>query len=184
MEGPLLELLRRQIALGLRGVAGTRISVRIPVSEPLINEAIAISLPPGARVREAQVSPRAHDRARVRLVVSKPSFLPPITFTVAIERQPSLPDSPDLVLRLEGAGTMLTFAGPALAFLNALPPGILMRGDQVFVNMLELARNQGLGDWLRFVERLQITTEPGQIVITVEAAVPADGAGVTPGGSM
>ena len=181
MEGPLLELLRRQMALGFRGIAGSRISVRIPVSEALINEAIAISLPPGARVREVQVNPRAYDRARVRIVVSKPSFLPPITFTVAIERQPSLPDSPDLVLRLEGAGAMLTFAGPALAFLNALPPGILMRGDQVFINVLELARSQELGEWFRFVDRLQVTTEPGQVVVTVEAGVPADAAGSNSG---
>jgi len=181
MEGPLLELLRRQMALGFRGIAGSRISVRIPVSEALINEAIAIALPPGARVREVQVNPRAHDRARVRIVVSKPSFLPPITFTVAIERQPSLPDSPDLVLRLEGAGTMLTFAGPALAFLNALPPGILMRGDQVFINVLELARSQELGEWFRFVDRLQVTTAPGQVVGTVEGGVPADAAGSNSG---
>ena len=176
MDGPILELLRRQMALGFRGVAGTRVSLRVPISEALINEAIALSLPSDAKVREVQVSPRANNRARVRIVVAKPSFLPPITFTVAIERQPSLPESLDLVLRLEGAGTMLTFAGPALAFMNALPPGILMRGDHVFVNVVEVARNQGLGEWFRFVDCLRVASEEGRVVVIAEAGVPPDAA--------
>jgi len=171
MAGPLDELVRRQISRGCRDLAGARVSVRIPVSEALINEAIAASLPPGGRVREIHVNPRASNRLRVRLVVAKPGFLPPITLTVTIDRQPSLPDSPDLVLRLEGAGTLLTFAGPALAFIDALPPGILMRGDLVFVNLKTLAESRGLAEWLAYVERLEVSTEPGRIVLAVDAGV-------------
>jgi hypothetical protein len=172
MDGPLVELLRRQIALGFRGVAGTRVSLRVPVAEALINEAIALSLPPGGRVREVQVAPGANNRARVRIVVTKPAFLPPITLTVSIDRQPSLPDAPDLVLRLEGAGALLTFAGPALAFLDALPPGILMHGDLIFINLRQIAESQGAGEWLPFLERVEISTEPGRVVVAVDARVP------------
>jgi hypothetical protein len=187
MEGTLVELLRRQLPLGFPDLAGTRVSVRIPVSEALVNAAIAASLPPGGKVREVLVNPRANDRMRVKIVVAKPGFLPPITLTVAIDRQPALPESPDLVFRLEGAGTLLTFAGPALAFVHALPPGILMRGDQIFVNLKTLAESRGYGDWLRLVEHIHVSTEPGQLILSVDAGVPAavpDPAGPRQDGGM
>ena len=172
MDPRWLELADRQKASGFADFAGTRISATIPIGERLINEAIAASLPSSGRIRAVQVTPLGDNRLSIRVSVAKPSFLPPITVTVHIERQPALPASSDLVLRLEGAGGLLALAGPALALFDSLPPGVLMRGEHIHVDVKTVLEQRGLGRWLPFVERLQVTTQIGRVVLSVDARIP------------
>jgi hypothetical protein len=161
-----LGLFRRQQAAGFEDLRGAEASLVLPVSERLLNEAIASSLPPSAAVHELHVKPQAGDRFAVRARVGSLSWLPTINLGVAIDRQPDLPSSPVLVLKLETSG-LSALAGVALRFLNALPPGIRMEADRIFVDIAKLLDARGLGRYLAYVNELRVNTVDGAVVIFI-----------------
>ena len=164
----LLERLRRSRIEDLRGALAT---ARIPIPERLLNDAVAASLPPGGAVRELRIRPWAGNKFDIQVKLARPAFLPPLNVTAFIERQPDLPRSPEIVLRLSSLPGVMTFAGGAAAFFNVLPPGVRMKGERVYANIAELARRNGYGDALEFLRRLQITTTDGAAVLEVELGV-------------
>ncbi len=146
MDPRLEALLTRQRAGGFADVRGATADVSIPISDRLLNEVIAQALP----------------------------ALPPVNLTLAIERQPELPASPILVLRLE-LGGLLAMAGSALRFLDALPPGITVEQDRIHVNLSTLLAERGLAELLDYAEHVQVTTTDGAVVVAIRAAVRASG---------
>ena len=102
-------------------------------------------------------------------MLAKPSFLPPITIAVLIERQPSLPENPVLILRLSGIGGLTRFAGPAAAFLKVLPPGIRTASDRVFVDVAALLHQRGMGLVMQHLDDLNLTTEEGAVRVGFRA---------------
>ena len=161
-----VRLFHRQQASGFEDLRGAEASLTLPVSERLLNEVIAESLPPSAPVRELHVRPQAGDRFAVRARVGSLSWLPAITLGVAIDRQPDLPSSPVLILRLETSG-LSALAGAALRFLNALPPGIRMEADRIVVDVAKLLDARGLGRYLAYVNELRVNTVDGAVVIFI-----------------
>jgi len=170
MDRRVIALLERQLAAGFPDIAGTEASVTLPVSDRLLNELITDALPPGGFFRELQVRARADNRFAVRVKVGSSSLLPAVSLTVVIERQPELPSSPVLVLRLEMGGLM-ALAGPALRFLDELPPGIRVDGELVHVNLATLLERRGFDAMLEFLEHLRITTVEGATVVLLRARV-------------
>ena len=166
MDERLVELFRRQHAAGFEDVRGAEASLTLPVSERLLNEAIASSLPAPTPLRELHVKPQAGDRFAVRARVGSSSWLPAINLGVVIDRQPDLPSSPVLVLRLETSG-LSALAGVALRFLNALPPGIRVEADRIFVDVAKLLEARGFGRYLAYVNELRVNTVDGAVVIFV-----------------
>jgi hypothetical protein len=61
--------------------------------------------------------------------------------TLLIERQPQLPESPLLVLRLASSG-LTVLARAASRFFDALPPGLRMENDLMLVDIAELLRQR------------------------------------------
>jgi hypothetical protein len=161
-----VELFRRQQASGFEDLRGAEASLTVPVSERLLNEAIAQSLPASAPVRELHVRPQAGDRFAVRVRLGSSPWLPAINLGLVIDRQPDLPSSPVLVLRLEASG-LSALAGAALRFLNALPPGIRMEADRTFVDVATLLDAGGLGGYLTHVNELRVNTVDGAVVIFI-----------------
>jgi hypothetical protein len=161
-----VELFRRQQASGFEDVRGAEASVTLPVSERLLNEAIAESLPASAPVRELHVKPQAGDRFAVSARIGSSSWLPAINLGVVIDRQPDLPSSPVLVLRLETSG-LSALAGAALRFLNSLPPGIRVEADRIFVDVAKLLDARGLRRYLAYVNELRVNTVDGAVVIFI-----------------
>jgi hypothetical protein len=164
-----LGLIAQQQRSGFADVKGTEGQAAIRVSDRLLNQIIATELKRSGAIREARVRSLAGDRFDVRVVLAKPSFLPPITIGVLIERQPSLPENPVLVLRLSGLGGLTRFAGPAAAFLNLLPPGIRMAGDRVLVDVAALLQQRGMGLVIQHVDDLKVTTEEGMVRVGFSA---------------
>lgn len=171
MDARIRDLLERLQRSRFEDLRGAQASARIPISERLLNEFISGSLPSGGAVREARVRPRAANKIDIQVKLARPSFLPPINLTAIIERQPELPRSPEIVLRLSSIPGVMAFAGGAAAFFNVLPPGVRMEGERVLVNIAELARRQGQADALDFVRRLQVTTIDGAVVLDLELGV-------------
>jgi hypothetical protein len=162
-------LLDRLQASGFAGLAGTEVTVRTPIAAQLINEAIAEWLPPHGKIRAIDVQPKAGDRIAVRVRLSA-SMLPPVGLTLAIDRQPQLPSSPVLVLRMETSG-LLSLAGPALRFLDALPPGIRVENDRIYVDLAALLEARGFGQFLKHLEHLNVNSEDGKLIVSALAAV-------------
>ncbi len=157
---------------GFEDLRGADVSATVPISERLLNELIRESLPSSAPVRDLHVAPQAGDRFAVRARLGASSLIPPLKLTVVIQRQPDLPSSPALVLKLE-MGALTAFAGPALRFLDALPPGIRFDGDRIHVDIAQLLEQRGLGQYLEFIRRLEVHTTEGAVVATLRGAVPS-----------
>jgi hypothetical protein len=167
---PLPEMLSQLQATNFRDIAGARFSGVIPVSERLIDTLIAASLPPTAPVREVQVRPAQGDRFAVR-ITPRAGFLPSITLKLQIVRQPELPGSPVLVLRMATMGGLMGFAVAAFPIASYLPPGIRLDGEHILVDLQALAAQRGLSEALAYVRQLRVTTEDGRVVIAVEGGV-------------
>ena len=166
----LVRLLMRQQATGFEDLRGAEVSANVPISERLLNEFIQESLPRSVPVRDLHVSPQAGDRFDVRARLGSSSFLPPLKLGVLIDRQPDLPASTILVLKLE-MGALMSLASPALRFFDALPRGIRVEGDRVYVDLAALLEPRGFGDYLQFVRRLEVHTVAGAVVATIQAGV-------------
>lgn len=154
---------------------GARVTATIPIAERLINELIAVALPRSAPVRDVLVHPLPGNRIAVRARLSRADFLPPITLTAEIERQPELPDAP-LVLRVLSLPGLLSIAAAATSFLATLPPGVRMDNQRVLVDLPLLLERHGFGEWVRYLEMVRITTEEGRLIADVALRVPADSA--------
>ena len=172
MNPRLLDLLRQQHASGFPDVAGAHASATIPLSDRLVTILANERLPPTAPVRALEL--RAHDgnRFTVRVRLSRPALMPPISVSLFIEQQPQLPESPFLILRLSSSGGLMSLAGSAMRFLNVLPPGVSFERDHIIVNLRTLLHERGLGEVLGYVGHLEVMAEEGRFVIDVRGSVP------------
>jgi hypothetical protein len=170
MEPRFIQLVMRQQAAGFADVRGALATLVLPVSDRLLNEIVAENLPPAGHVREVQLHAQTGNRIGVRVKLGSPSFLPPLNVTLVIEAQPVLPASPVLVFRLE-VGGLLALAGPALRFLDGLPPGIRLEGDRLYVDFAKLLAARGLDSWLAYIEQLNVTTAEGALIVSINAAL-------------
>jgi hypothetical protein len=171
MDRRLQALLNRQQAAGFAGLAGTEARAAVRVSAQLLNEAIGAFAGASPAVRELAVAPRPGNRFDVTVKLAKPAFLPSINVTATIERQPQFPADPTVVLHLSGVGGMMRFAGPAVGAFGSLPPGVRMDGDRVFIDLRTALAAKRQSEWLEYVEKLDISTDEGAVVLYVQARV-------------
>lgn len=165
-----VEILHHLQSTGFRDIAGARVAAAIPVSERLINELVAATMPPNLPVREVSVRPEANNRFSVRLT-PRASMLPQLTLKLDIERQPEFPSSPVLVLRMATMGGLFGLAGAALPLDKMMPPGVRLDGERILVDLRAMAAQHGFADVLQYVRDLRVTTEPGRLLLHVDAAV-------------
>jgi hypothetical protein len=159
--------LREQRVAGFPAFEGAEGGLRLPVPDRLVTEAIAHRLSPPVPVRELDLRAEPGNQFVVRL---KPALLPPLALRFQIDRQPELPHSPVLVLRLARQG-LAALAGPLVRVLPALPAGIRMDGDRILVDLATLLRRHGAADVLDYLSELEIATDAGRFVVSVRAAV-------------
>lgn len=155
---------------GFRDLAGAHVSASIPVAERLINELVAASMPSHVPVREAHVHPEAGNRFAVRLT-PKSGFLPSLTIKLAIERQPDLPASPELVLRMASLGGLFGIAAAAFPIAQMLPPGVRLDGELIYIDLRAMAAQRGAADLFQYLRQVRVTTDDGRAILHVEAAV-------------
>ena len=159
-------LFRRQLDTGFADLRGAEGAFTIPISERLLNDVLSQILPRSGGVRDLYIAPEAGDRFQVRLRLASPSFLPPIRLRIAIDRQPELPTSAVVVLRLERTG-LLTLAGPVLRLMNALPEGVAVREDRILVDLRTMLERYHFAPYLEYVSELRVNTVEGAVVLAV-----------------
>jgi hypothetical protein len=152
-----------------RDLAGARFTADVPVSERLLDELIAVSIPPDAPVRSVAIRPEGGDRLSVR-IAPKMSLIPAITLRLVIDAQPRLPESAVLVLRMATLGGLFGLASGAIA--GMLPPGLRLEGDRILVDLREIAAQRGFADVFEYLAALQVHSDEGRLVVHVDAGVP------------
>lgn len=165
----LLQILEQLRASRFAEIKGARASFSIPVSERLLNELIAATMPSTAPLRDVHVRPQAANRLAVRAKASRLDFLPPVTISLQIEQQPHLPDTP-LVVRILSLPGLLSLAGSLLS-PSSLPPGIRLDRERVLVDVRQLLERQGFGEIVPLIERLQVSSEEGRLLLDVDIRV-------------
>ena len=140
------------------------------MSERLIDEIVASAVRPGGPVREVRVHPLPGDAFSVR-VAPRASLLPSITVRLEIDRQPELPASPVLVLRMATMGGLFGLASAAFPIAGMLPPGVRLDSDRILVDLRAIAADRGAADLLEYVTGLQLHTEEGRAVLHVDLSI-------------
>ena len=163
-------LLQQLRATNFRDIAGAHVTATIPVTEALINTIIATTMPANLPVREVTIRPEVGNRLSLR-VIPRALLMPALTIKLDIERQPQLPDSPILVLRMATMPGLLGLAGAAFALDKALPPGVRIQGEVIHVDLRELARQRGAEEAFRYLRSVQVTTDAGRVLLAIDAAV-------------
>jgi hypothetical protein len=164
-----VELLHRLRVDRFRDLAGSRLTTSIPVSEKLVNELIAASLPPNAPVRSVAIRPEAADRFSVR-IVPRAALIPAMTLQLAIERQPHFPGQAVLTMRMVTLGGLFGLASAVIA--GFLPPAVRLDADRIHVDLRALAAARGGSELFEYVTSLQIHSDGGRFIVNVDAAVP------------
>jgi hypothetical protein len=160
--------LRELTGVDMAELAGGSLDGEVPLTDAVVTRLAQRYLPASAPIADLDITARDHDVIAVRGTVRGSRLLPALNVEAVIDRQPELPHSPLLGLRwsLPGFGPLAMFAGPALSFFKALPPGITLAGDRITVDLAHLLRARGLGDLLPHLTRLRVTTRQGAIVVT------------------
>ena len=169
MDPRLLQILSKQREAGFPGLAGSSIDAALRLSETLLNEVLAGFVPAGGAVRAVTIHPHVGNRLGVRVTLARPAFLPPMTLSLAIERQPRLPADPVLVLELTGAAGMLRLAAPAITSMGVLPHAVRFEDGRFFVDVRLLLLERGQADLLDHVSELQVASEEGAVVVKMVA---------------
>jgi hypothetical protein len=163
-------VLRRQLAEGFPDLRGAQASITVPVSERLLNEVLAETIPRSAAVTDLHVRPEAGDRFAVRFRVGSSTLIPRLKIALAIETQPDLPALPVIVLRLETTGLMM-LAGPVLRLVNALPAGITVKDERIHVDLRDLAQRRGFAPYFDYLDSLRVNTVDGAVVLTLQGKI-------------
>ena len=164
-----LALLREQQSTNFADLAGARASFTIPVTERLLNQIIADRLPRSGPISELQLHAEDGNQVTVSARLARLAFVPAVRVRFAIERQPDLPASPVLVLRIEGKAAL---AGPVLRFLEVLPPGVRLEKDRLHVDLATVLAQYGAADALSYLTALEVTTVRGQVIVSGRLALP------------
>ena len=163
------QLLDRLLADGLSDITGAEASITLPVSKRLLNDLIAAAMPPSAPVRDLDVAPLDNNRFVVRGRFGSSALLPTLKLNLAIDQQPVFPQSPVLVLRLEGPGIM-SLAGRVLRMIT-LPRWLHAEQDRLHVDLGMLAGQYHLDRYIKYVDELRVNTVAGAVVVSLRAKV-------------
>jgi hypothetical protein len=170
MHPAIQHLLDAQQRDGFPDLRGSEAVLTIPLSDRLVNEAIAAFLPPGGKIRE--VTLQSHDANRMTARVrTTSSLLPAIPVGLEIEKQPTMPDDATLTLKLSNASKFVTLAASALPAMVKLPPGITMVGDRIRIDVRRLMSERHLDSWLTYISDLRIGTREGALVLHVRGTI-------------
>lgn len=168
MDPRLQQIFLQQQLSRFSGLAGSEFGGTFRISDQLINQVIAASLPEGSAVRSLLVHSRAGNWFNVKVALKKPAFMPPLTVELAIDRQPELPHDPVLALRLTGgAGAVMKLASSVLSNAVNLPRGIRLEGERVLVDIRALLQDRGQGPLLDYVQQLCVATEESGVALIV-----------------
>lgn len=166
-----LDRLRELAGNNFEQLAGARIGGELPLTDAVVNRAIAERVArSGGPVTGVSVHARDGDALDIELSLQGVPMVSTVPISARVDQQPLLPHSPVLGLTwsLAGLGALARIAGPFIARMRRLPPGIRIEGDRILVDIADLLRAQRLDDLLRHLAHLEVHTHDGRIIVQFE----------------
>lgn len=167
-------LLAEARASQFRDFEGAEAAFVLPVSDQLLTRLVRELLPTRPPLRDVIVVAEAEDVLTVQFRLTQTTLVPPVRIRLRIEQQPRFPAAPALVLRLLSHG-IAALASPVARLFPVLPPGIVLNGDRLTIDVGRLLVERGLGEARGFLTLLEIHTIPHRLVVTVRGALPRAG---------
>lgn len=162
----LLALLQEQRLNRFADFAGANGTFVVPVSDRLVSRLVTDALPLDGPIRDVDLEARPGNMVIVRLKLTRPAFLPSVSVKLFIERQPELPGSPILVIRMELPAGLTMLAGSAMKMMGSLPAGLRLDGDRLAVDLRVLLERANAVDALDYLETIQLTPDDRRFVIS------------------
>lgn len=165
---------RQALGVDLDNFSGGTLSGDIPLTDAFVNRMIAERLAASqGPVGEALVQTQDAEQLTIQLSMRASRMIPSVKIAARIEQQP-VPGTGVLGLRwsMPSMGPLALFAAPALSYFKALPPGIHVDGDRISVDVAEVLRTQGMGDLVRYITGLRVTTRSGMFIVQFEMRIP------------
>jgi hypothetical protein len=156
----------RQVPARWPDLAGTRADVRLPLREPLVNEALeALVLPRVTALKRLSVAFLADQRVDVVAASRTFSILPALTMTLDLDPDVAIDPTPRIRMRLRkgGLGSML---GSLAA--GALPPGVTMTEGLIAVDLATLIGDRDTLGLLPAIRSARLETAPGLLWLLAE----------------
>jgi hypothetical protein len=169
-----IDHLRTLLGMQFEQLAGAHVSGELPLSDTVVNRAVAERLGSSAHVQAVHVHARDGDAVDVHLTLRGVPMISSVPVSLRIARQPLLPTSPVLEMEwsLAGLGALARIAGPFVTRMAKLPPGVRIDRDRIAIDLEEVLQAQGLADVLRLITRLEVHTRDGRIVLDFALAGP------------
>jgi hypothetical protein len=158
------EIFRRILDDGFSEFAGLNIDASIPVPEHIVNEVIESTLRGNPNIKDCRVAIGEGNQVSMALITS---LLPwTIKLKLKLNSVVELANSPQVRAKLEN-NILLRKLG---SFLNALPEGVSLDGDQVVVN-LGVFLPQEYGQLLDLLKSVEIRTVTGKVLLDIKVEV-------------
>lgn len=154
----------------LEQLTGAHIAGEVPLTGDVLDALVAQKLGAGkGPVVSARVQPKDAGHFVIDLGLKGP--ISSVKVAASIDHQPQLPADGRIGVRwsLTGFGAIAMFAAPFITKLvPALPPGVQLDGDRIWLDLPTMARAQGYGELLPLLTGLRVTTRDGQVVVQFE----------------
>lgn len=158
------------LANGFRDLGGTTATLHIPIAEHLLTSAAMALKPPQSPVRDVQIEPHDGNHIAIKLKLSKPSFLPPVTVDALIEQQPVLPASPIVAFKLSAFPGLISAASFGAGMVSMFPEGVALEHERVTIDLRRIGGGV-LAPYLRFIERLEFSSIEGAVIVDAKVRV-------------
>ncbi len=154
-------IFQRIIGNDFADLAGLRAQASIPLSEQLVNEILAATLPGDGTIRSFYASIHADNRVSVDL---KTNLLPwRLHLRLKLDRSVDYAsfDSPKLRMWLENN----RLVGRLGSLFHALPEWARLYGNQLVVDLGVFAQTPRQRKLLELVKSVEVATEEGQVIL-------------------
>jgi hypothetical protein len=159
------QIFRRIIEDNFSDLHGLTVDASIPVPEELVNEIIAAAIRGNDNIDYCKVSVGRENRVAVRL---KTPFLPfALNLKLRLAEALELGDSPRLTAWLEN---QLFLAGIG-SFLNVLPAGIRIQGNQLTVDIGSFLTAPEQKRLLKLIRWVGINTQEGKVKLAIKMGI-------------
>ena len=166
------DLLRGQLEERLSAFSGAQGSLTLPVSDRFLGSVLNGLLPPLSPLRRLTIKALAGNVLVLRVGLAKLPLLPDVPVELRIEDQAEFPDRPVVTLRILSIARLRVGVAFLLSFVTDLSSAVSIRGDLIELDFRALLQQWGGQEILRYLERVQLTTVEGAIVLSIDAAVP------------
>lgn len=168
-------LIAEQKASGFRDIAGTHVEGRVPLTQALMNEAVAGALR-GKNLPLKGATILVTTGNRLIIGLQHGILFAPKRVEITFPPQANLAEDPILRMRLHLGGLGGVLAGFAAAlFPGKFPEGVSLSGDQLAIDMRRLLQSRNLGEFAPLLRSLRFQSETGTLWFGFTVAVPPQG---------